>query len=355
MSFPTPPESKSAVKKAGKAIAENRETREDIEVVDQWRAAHGYVLNTFKVWLRGNLKITKSNAEFAQRLKRRNTVIDKLRRICPDGNPLIRDVTSMQDFAGCRLIFDTVKELEDFRTHLLSNRVMSNVHHKLKHEDHDKYNYISRPKTSGYRGIHYVFYHVPRSHRANMTKSKPWHNLMVEVQFRTRVQHAWATALEIADIVDGTRTKFEHGENKRGHLFSIASEIIAREQEGLENAFADKTTAALVEEFRKLEEELSVVQTLKTMREFEDYNKLQRHNVLNIYRDEFGSTKLEVIPFKNAQEALERANQLEEDPSSYNAVYVTSDNPQQLRSAYRNYFRDPVAFVEILERSLANY
>ena len=349
--FPSPPESKSEVRRAGKAIADNRETRADIAIVDQWRASHGYVLNTFKVWLRGNLKITHSNAEFAQRLKRRNTVIDKLRRIAPDGSPLIRDVTSMQDFAGCRLIFGTVGELENFRNHLLSAKVLGNVLHRARHEDHNKYNYINNPKSSGYRGIHQVFYHVPRSHRANITQSRPWHNLMVEVQFRTRVQHAWATALEIADIVDGTRTKFEHGENSRGHLFALASEIIARKHEGYNNAFVETPTAHLIDEFRALEADIGVIQTLRTLREFEGYDQLQRHNVLNIYNDG-GIIKLEVLPFSNAQKALQRANELEEDSNSYNAVYVTSDNPNQLRSAYRNYFNDPVDFVSILESSL---
>lgn len=354
MSFPEPPASKSAVRRAGKSIAENSETRADIDIVDQWRAAHGYVLNTFKVWLRGNLKITSSTAEFAQRLKRRNTVIDKLRRKGPDGDPLIRDVTSMQDFAGCRLIFETMDELEVFRSHLLSAKVLGNVHHRPKHDDYDKYNYILTPKSSGYRGIHHVFYHVPRSHRANITKSLPWHNLMVEVQFRTRVQHAWATALEIADIIDGTRTKFEFGENKRGHLFALVSEIIARQQEHTSNAFLETETSALIEEFKDLESELGVIQTLRTLREFENYNSLSRHNVLNIFDDE-GTPRLEVIPFKNAQDALARANALEEDANSYNAVYVTSDNPNQLRSAYRNYFNDPVDFVKILEHSVNDY
>lgn len=127
MAFPAPPQSKSAVRRAGKAIAERIETPADIELVDQWRAAHGYVLNTFKVWLRDKVKKRSPNAEFAQRLKRRNTVVDKLRRKTPAGDPLIRDVTAMQDFAGCRLIFDTVEELRDFEEYLLSRDVLSRV------------------------------------------------------------------------------------------------------------------------------------------------------------------------------------------------------------------------------------
>ncbi|MEX1660975.1 hypothetical protein AB4874_04825 [Thioclava sp. 15-R06ZXC-3] len=174
---------------------------------------------------------------------------------------------------------------------------------------------------------------------------------MVEIQLRTRAQHAWATALEIADLVSGTRTKFEFGENDRGKLFAVSSEIIAREEENMRNAFCDIGTPELIEEFKHLEQRLGVISMLKTLREFDGSNRLKKHNVLNIY-DDNGHPTLEVIPFSNAQAALERANELEADDKSYNAVYVTADNPNQLRSAYRNYFNDPVAFVELLESSI---
>ncbi|MFN3321713.1 MAG: hypothetical protein ACK43M_23555, partial [Allorhizobium sp.] len=104
MAFTVPPQSKAAVRQAGKAIADGVAAEQDYALVDQWRASHSYVINTFNVWLRRKIDASKINAEFAQRLKRRNTVIDKLRRKKPDGTPLIRDVTTMQDFAGCRLI-----------------------------------------------------------------------------------------------------------------------------------------------------------------------------------------------------------------------------------------------------------
>lgn len=149
MAFTVPPESKSRVRQAGKCIADGTATDEDFALVDQWRAAHSYVINTFKVWLRRKIEASKIDAEFAQRLKRRNTVIDKLKRKKPDGTPLIRDVTTMQDFDGCRIIFKDIKDLNEFREFLLSSKVMENVNHKLKHEDRNKYNYIEHPKTTG--------------------------------------------------------------------------------------------------------------------------------------------------------------------------------------------------------------
>lgn len=346
MAFFPPPDSKNRVKQAGKAIAAGNPTAEDIALVDQWRAAHSYVINTFKVWLRRKITASRVDAEFAQRLKRRNTVIDKLKRTKVDGSPLIRDVTTMQDFAGCRIIFDDLEDLMEFRAFLHAH--MENVTHQLKHEDLDKYNYIEHPKTTGYRGIHDVFLHFPRPHRIGDRTSEPWQGLMVEVQYRTRAQHAWATALEISDIMDRERTKFGHGQDERGVFFAMASEIIARRYEGMTRAFPQWNTKELIERFEGLEGELGILQRLGAMRQFDKYDKLGKHNVLNMYVDPNGELALEVEVFRNAQDAIARSNELEESLFSLNAVYVTGE-PKQLRSAYRNYFNDPVDFVALFE------
>lgn len=348
MSYPHPPESKAAVRRAGKNIAGGSASQQDIDLVDQWRASHGYVINTFQIWLRRAIKRQNIAAEFAQRLKRRKTVIDKLQRVRPDGTPLISDVTSMHDFAGCRLIFDTIEDLVKFREALHSNESMRNVRHSLRH-DLNKYNYIENPKPTGYRGIHDVFRHFPRSHRTGDTASLPWHGLQVEIQYRTRVQHAWATALEISDIIDAERTKFGFAQDKRGQFFVVASEILARKHENLKRAFPEKGRDQLSEELSGLEKDLGILQRLRALRQFEGFEQLRKHNVLNIYEDENRELKLDVASYQNATIAIQAANDLESSEESINAVYVRADNPNQLRSAYRNYFNDPLDFVQMLE------
>jgi putative GTP pyrophosphokinase len=344
--YPPPPASKRRVEKAGKAISAGIETDEDISLVEQWRSAHGYVINTFQIFFKRRIEKSGVLAEFAQRLKRRNTVVDKLRRKNLDGTPLISDVTSMHDFAGCRLIFESIEDLETFRSFVLAPETMSNVKHKLKHSP-EKYDYISHPKASGYRGIHDVYSHYPRPHRKNDESSLPWHGLLVEVQYRTRVQHAWATALEISDIIDGQRTKFEVKETSRVRFFRLASEILARVHENRTHAFQETTLEDLILELSELDDELKILQRLGALRAFGGFEKIKRHNVLNIVADQ-DDYRLEVLNFKNARQAIAKATQLEGDPTSLNAVYVSADSPSQLRSAYRNYFNDPVDFVQLI-------
>ncbi len=333
-----------------------QETEIDIATVDQWRGSHSKVLDTFKIFFRRRIESSGSNAEFVQRLKRRNTVIDKLRRRKSDGSKLIGDVTSMQDFAGCRLIFENLDALYEFRKFLHSPANMKNVDHSLKHAaEPDKYNYIREPKWTGYRGLHEVFYFKPRSHRRDVDTAKPWRNLLCEVQYRTQIQHAWATALEISDFLDGERTKFaleNDPHNDRVVFFSLASELLARVHEDCAEAFPEKTTQDLQSEVKNIEDRLGILKRLKAMRAFENYPSLGRHNVLNLTRGEEDESTLEVYVFKNQHDAIEKSKELESSPESLNAVYVSAAKPSELRRAFKNYFYDPVDFVELVEQAL---
>ncbi|RSU72267.1 (p)ppGpp synthetase [Sphingomonas sp. S-NIH.Pt3_0716] len=351
--FPAPPKPKRSVNRSGRNIADGVETPEDLALVDQWRAAHGYVINTFQIFFKRRIEKAGSGIEFAQRLKRRNTVLDKLRRKRPDGTRLMADVTSMHDFAGCRLIFDDISSLRKFREYIHSAASMANVHHKLRH-DMEKYDYIESPKPSGYRGIHDVFQHFPRPHRRAGTNAEPWLGLLVEVQYRTRVQHAWATALEISDLIDNQRTKFDLAANERVIFFAMASEILARYHEGISRAFLNKNLHELCRDFAKLERKLNILHRLEALKQADEFNKIRKHNVLNIAWDNGFETKLEVKAFRTSTEAVNYATQLESDPSSFNAVYVRADNPAQVRSAYRNYFNDPVDFVRLVRSAMRN-
>lgn len=181
MAFSAPPVSKSAVRRAGQAIAIGNSTEGDLKLVDQWRSSHGYVINTFQAWFKGHFAKQVFGIEFAQRLKRRNTVMGKLLRNDKAGKPLISDVASMHDFAGCRMIFENLNDLITFRNYMQSTSVTRSVDHELRHaQELDKYNYIERPKLSGYRGIHDVYRHFPRGSKRRELK-KPWDGLLVEV------------------------------------------------------------------------------------------------------------------------------------------------------------------------------
>lgn len=185
MSFVKPgPYSKGRLDRAGACIRQGRTTPEDVDILENWRASHRYVINTFQSSLRSRKKRDNSDVTIAQRLKRRPKIVDKLTR--EPGMSLSR----MHDIAGCRLIFTSIEELKTFREGVLESR----ARHELV-GDHHRYDYIIAPKESGYRGIHDVY-----KYRVSSVAGEPWNGLRIELQYRTFTQHAWATAVEISDI-----------------------------------------------------------------------------------------------------------------------------------------------------------
>ena len=126
--------SKGAVNRAGELLrARAPIVGPDADALENWRASHNAVLNTFQAILRGRTKA--KGIVVAQRLKRRATIVDKL-----DREPKMQ-LARMDDVAGCRLIFADVKSLRDFRGKFLQAKFA----HKRKN-DISKYDYIAAPK-----------------------------------------------------------------------------------------------------------------------------------------------------------------------------------------------------------------
>lgn len=87
----------------------------------------------------------------------------------------------MQDLGSLRAVVSNVKKLR-----LLEETYRSS---RFKHEILLCKDYVSEPKSSGYRSIHLLYkYCNPRTPAYN--------GLFVGLQIRTKLQHAWATAVE---------------------------------------------------------------------------------------------------------------------------------------------------------------
>lgn len=130
--------SKSAVRRAGDSVAKTGGTPEEREIVRNWRNSHAFVLTVFQLTLRRYINIEKRfDVVFAQRLKRLNTITDKL------SSGRAKDLSTMHDLAGCRLIFDTVADLQAFRASFHQTRA------KHIRVDNDKFDYLQNPKRTG--------------------------------------------------------------------------------------------------------------------------------------------------------------------------------------------------------------
>jgi len=121
------------------------------------------------------------NALAVQRLKQVPSIFNKLER------ELSMSLSRMEDIGGCRAVVSTST---------LVNRIYKILKNsRTKHILHRERHYITNPKESGYRGIHLIY-------KYNGSKDK-FKGLPVEIQIRSKIQHSWATAVEVV----GTFTK----------------------------------------------------------------------------------------------------------------------------------------------------
>lgn len=321
--------SKSRVNKAGLNIKDGVPTPEDFAVFEAWRSAHRQVLNTFQAYFRIAAKRNfEENFIVAQRHKRKSTIIDKLSR-----HPKML-LSRMDDIAGCRLIFDDMASLRKFRSRMHSNQ----FRHVLRN-DPDKYDYISRPKASGYRGIHDVYEYVTKS-----AATRGSNGLYIEIQYRTKIQHAWATAVEVVGHVFESQPKFETGDDRYHRAMALASEILARVYEGLIGPFSDVSDIDLVTQFRELDRELGLTKRLRGLNMANQIISENASTILIFSKD----SQLEVRTYRQHELALTELFALEEAYPEKDIVLVSSPRSDDIRYAYKNYFSDAREFTKLV-------
>lgn len=301
-------------------------SEEDLWVIDEWRAAHRPVLNTFQALLRNRTR--GKGITVAQRHKRRKTIFDKLDR------QKKMALARMDDVAGCRLIFRNVSALNSFREELHRAR----FGHKLRN-DVDKYDYIKSPKDTGYRGIHDVYEYDVRSEQG-----KPLTGLYVEIQYRTLVQHAWATTVELIGFVTQSQPKFQRGDKRYELAMSYASEMLARAFESAKGPHPDLPDREVVRRFSALDRELGLIRMLRGLSAVKKAVNEKRNAIL-VFRPD---GELEVRSYRDAPDALAALFELEKEHPDYDPVLVRADTSEGIRVAFRNYFSDASDFLRMI-------
>lgn len=334
--------SKKAVSKAGRRIASGEGSFLDTITLENWRGSHAYVINTFQANLRRRTRNT--DAVVGTRLKRRATILNKLRRF-PD-----MQLGRMHDIAGVRVIFQNINELEDFRTDFHRARFK----HVRKSQDDEKWNYIDHPKQDGYRGIHDVYEHNVRS-----AEGASWNGLLIEIQYRTLLQHSWATAVEVAGLLTHNNPKFGQGSPELIRFFSIASELLARKFEARTAAFPEAKYKDLKKELLDLEDQTRILQLFRRVNSKIVDIDFKKNNILifpfvDSLEDE-NESELRIESFYTVNQAIDRYNYLEKElEGKADVVLVRADTFENLRVTFRNYFADTSEFTENLDAALAD-
>ena len=335
MGWPKPKHSKGQVSRAGSTLidpkAEFFEWRDAYDVLANWRACHGYPINTFQATLRLKLKSIDPNALVAQRLKRLPSILRKLER------QRTMQLARMQDIGGIRAVLAKVSDVRALEASYRNSRFA----HQLVGE-HD---YIANPKISGYRSIHLVY-------RYKNKNVPDYDGLHVELQIRTRLQHAWAMAVETMGTMLNQSLKASECPDAWLHFFQLASSAFAHFEKcplvpGFESLDRDATFLMTAQEARTLGIKEKLIGFSSAVRSI-PINAMRAGYYL-IILDLEGKT-VTVEPFN--RQSLEAANtryaEIEQELAlgrSKQVVLVSAGSVESLRRAYPSYFLDTQEFL----------
>jgi hypothetical protein len=307
-----------------------------VEVIDNWRSAHNYPLNIFQDGLRKRARPIYGECIIAQRIKRLSSIIAKLWRF------RTMRLSMMQDIGGCRAVMANVKQV----VRLVHNYKTSDIKHKLHQED----DYITKPKPSGYRGIHLVY-------RYNGRKTE-YNGLKIEIQIRSEIQHAWATAVETVGMFTQQALKSSQGHKDWLRYFALMGSAFAKMESTNLVPGTPSDNAELKSEmvgyFEKLDVENHLHAYGTALQELEHFESDAHYFLLTL---DTATKKLEVqgYKFEELKKASEDYLAVEKtiQGSTKDAVLVSVDSISALRKAYPNYFLDTNAFITLAKVATA--
>ena len=346
-----------SIRKIGEKLREGIELTEEEKLeFDNFREAHNIIIKLFTIELK-KVNFSKQHLT-ASRNKRIETIISKLCR--PEKPKLDR----IHDIAGTRIIFENIKSLEDY-IDILENTELVNFKEKIN-EDKNRYNYIKNPKSDGYRSIHKVFYYSSNIPYSTLNeKSFNLENKKIELQLRTRLQHIWATTVEIYDIINksniktGTHNKLE---TKEGLFFKncslvfegIESNDVEKIKININKIFRDKD---LVEIYNRLKgiKNIKNIQLPKTLGSDEVFILITD---LNKGKTTFFTTepiekndKQDTFLINASYRRLEEKN----TKGEYILLLLTLGDIKKLKNVYPNYFLNTNKFISILKKYKDKY
>ena len=302
-------------------------------VFNNWRSAHAYPLNTFQVTLRSRAHKVDPEALTAQRLKRAPSILAKLQRFEK------MDLARMQDIGGCRAIVRDISSVYALMDAFESGR----ARHVL--EDWD--DYIEVPKDDGYRGVHLIYKYVGRG------KSVAYNGLRIEVQLRTQIQHAWATAVETVGLFRREALKSGEGDVRWREFFRVASGVFSLLERGFE--IDDENREIAQSRLFELVLELDVFNRLDGYKRALSLVEQGKEDSSYLLELDFQEDKLTVRGFaKNEREMAQAEYAIAEQrlATKGDVVLVSVENIMALRKAFPNYFADTTLFIVTLRKAL---
>lgn len=329
--------SKSDIDKAGDVLAGIPDSKINkdlaIEVLENFRSIHIHPLIVFRMSLQRKTKTISNNVLISQRLKRAPSIVNKL-KIQKN-----MSLSQMQDIGGLRAVMNSLEEVYKLKDLIRSGEKQVAFKSSFVKET----DYIKNPKESGYRSIHLIYKYDKKVSLGRQCR--------IEVQLRTKIHHAWATAVEVIGTYLRQPLKQSFGNKELLDLFKEISKVfIFLENEQNDIDLFKKTSIKIAE--------------LRLRDKLKGFSVASQNISTQDGQKEKGKYFLISLNFKNkllsirqyAESKLDQANneysELEKrylNDKNTEIVLVSVDDIKNLSKLYPNYFLDTQEFVKLLD------
>ncbi len=330
--------SKKAVRRAGDFLISDHsdlvQYAEAYSVLDNWRASHAYPIHSMLGYFKRKAYEVDSSALIARRLKRTPSILDKLYR--ENGMKLDR----MEDIGGVRIVVNDLNSV--FR---VAEKIKGGRTRNLLKRERD---YIEKPKISGYRGIHLIYQYK------GSKIGFPSHN--IELQIRSKMQHAWATTVEVVGTFTKQGLKAGVGKAEWLDFFKLAGDVFSdyeRSRGGYQEAIEREDL------FIKQVHQLGVLTKLQQyavstqyINENPDRNVKYYILILNTKKGNISVGRFSDFQIASAEYGI--LDKRFEKSNTEDVVLVSTESLKSLSLAYPNYFADTTAFRQRIRKIIAN-
>ncbi|MDK6250219.1 hypothetical protein QP141_07250 [Alloscardovia omnicolens] len=362
------PVKKGRVDKAGKVLetykSTSQEFKEALDIANQWRLQHLEPLFELFQLICDTMNNTVDDALASMRLKRMESIINKLKR--PKGHFKLGEI---DDIGGCRIIVATPEQIQSLQQALCSKLENRDIEVKVK-------DYVFHPNRSdGYRSVH-LLVRIPNGKKKEDGKTR------LEIQIRTEKQHLWATTIETlgslysADYKTPVQDNAGQEEKTIRRYFSLVSNLIALEENCPTIAECPCTVNDTLDELRKLDKLLKnsfdrdIEKDLKEIRD--NISELLTPENLPTSKKDTASfylfrvstsqqiTDIDYVTENNLRDYTRDFFQNEESYGKQgyvrnviswdNVVLAATSDADNLKLAYPSYFLDPSQFIKMLTK-----
>lgn len=339
--------SKQEVRRAGDYLSSLEDIPEDrtkmhdaFDVIIDWRASHAYPMNSMLSGFRRSALSIDNNALVVQRLKRGSSIISKLHR-----QKNMR-LDRMEDIGGCRIIVSDLSSVERLYAQLKERKSINIIHRER--------DYLSNPRTTGYRGLHLIY-------KYNGSK-KDLKGRYIELQIRTKLQHTWATAVEVLGTFTSQDLKSGLGREDILDFFKLASMAFSDLENDQLHSIESCNKRKELQELAASLDIFSFFSTLSISRRYLNEHLREGSDYVDgCFLLTLDTDKSEVTFIRYLKEENELAVEMygeherkyREDPSK-TVVLLFASSLLELEKSYPNYFGDSQEFTDKLKLVLAD-